>query len=34
MGDKALRAAIYDYKSKNDRDDIIVDKPIEDEEHH
>ncbi len=34
MGDKALRAAIYDYKEKNKRDDIKVDKPIEDNDHH
>jgi NifU-like protein involved in Fe-S cluster formation len=33
LGDQALRAAIYDYKIKNDRDDLKIDKPIEHEEH-
>jgi len=33
MGDKALRAAIYDYKIKNNREDIKVEKPVEEEGH-
>lgn len=28
LGDEALRAAIWDYKTKNKRDDIIMEKPI------
>ena len=34
LGDQALRAAIYDYKVKNKRDDLKVEKPKEDEAHH
>ncbi len=34
LGDQALRAAIYDYKIKNKRDDLEVEKPREDDTHH
>ncbi|MGI6589137.1 MAG: iron-sulfur cluster assembly scaffold protein [Candidatus Iainarchaeum sp.] len=33
LGDQALRAAIYDYAQKNNRTDLKVEKPLE-EEHH
>ena len=33
MGDQALRAAIYDYKVKNERNDLKVEKPREDATH-
>jgi len=33
LGDQALRAAIYDYKVKNNRDDLKVNKPVEIDEH-
>lgn len=33
LGDQALRAAIYDYATKNKRKDLKVDKPVEHEEH-
>ncbi|MFA5931184.1 MAG: iron-sulfur cluster assembly scaffold protein [archaeon] len=34
LGDQALRAAIYDYKEKNNRKDLSVEKPKEEEHAH
>ena len=34
LGDQALRAAIYDFKIKNKREDLKVEKPKEDDLHH
>lgn len=34
LGDQALRAAIYDYKEKNNRKDLAIEKPKEEEHAH